>query len=289
MNETSQRFKIAFFGTPDRAVWALEELKRAGIAPALIVTQPDRPQGRKLVVAPPPAKVWAQAEGVPVLQPERLSDPAFLQALRDGRFDAFVVVAYGKILKKEVLDIPRRGCLNLHASLLPRLRGASPIETAILRDERETGATVMLMDELMDHGPILAQAKVDLPAWPIPAEELARKIVAAGGRLMAEVLPKWIDGAIEAKEQDHSRATVAGKIAKEDGLIDLAGDPYQNFLKWNAYKEWPKAYFFVEKDGKPMRVIVSDAAYEDGRFVVRKVVPEGRKEVSWPEFEKGLR
>ncbi|MDE1875095.1 MAG: methionyl-tRNA formyltransferase [Patescibacteria group bacterium] len=275
------KINFAFFGTPDRAVIALDELKKAGLVPGLIVTQPDRPQGRKLVLTPPPVKIWAERGGVPFMQPENLDDPLAIEVLRHGNFDAFVVVAYGKILKKEVLAIPRRGALNLHASLLPHLRGSSPIETAILNDERNTGATIILMDELVDHGPIIAQARVSLDAWPLPADELARHIVVQGGRLLAESLPKWVAGDIEAQPQDHSKATFTKKISKADGLIDPNGDGYQNFLKYNAYMGWPGTYFFVERDGKKTRINITSAAFENGRFVIQKVVPEGKKETAW--------
>jgi methionyl-tRNA formyltransferase len=276
--------RIAFFGTPDRAVIALDRLEAAGIVPALVITQPDRPQGRKLVMTPPPVKSWALSRNLPVLQPDNLSDEAFLKTLRDGNFDAFVVVAYGKILKKELLDIPRRGCLNLHASLLPHLRGSCPIETAILRDERNTGTTIILMDALMDHGPIIAQRVAPITTWPIPADELARIIVTDGGDLLADVLPKWVAGTIEAREQDHAQATLTKKIKKEDGLMDLSADPYQNFLKFNAYKGWPSSFFFKDMHGKNTRIVITDAKFENGQFVINKVIPEGRKEISWSEI-----
>jgi methionyl-tRNA formyltransferase len=280
----NKKLHIAFFGTPDRAVMALEQMAEAGIVPALIVTQPDRPQGRKLVMTPPPVKTWAIAHNTPVLQPENLADEAFLKSLRDGNFDAFVVVAYGKILKKALLDIPRRGCLNLHASLLPRLRGSCPIETAILTDDRHTGATIMLMDEFMDHGPIIAQKVAELPVWPLPADDLARIIVNDGGKLLAEVLPKWIDGSINAVEQNHAQATTTKKIKKEDGLIDLSADAYQNFLTFNAYKGWPSSFFFANVNGVKTRVIITNAIIENDAFVIRRAVLEGKKEMSWNEI-----
>ncbi|MFA6158175.1 MAG: methionyl-tRNA formyltransferase [Candidatus Paceibacterota bacterium] len=276
--------RIAFFGTPDRAVIALDQLKHAGTMPALIVTQPDRPQGRKLVMTAPLAKSWAIENNISVLQPDNLADEAFLSILRAGDFDAFVVVAYGKILRKAVLDIPKHGCLNLHASLLPRLRGSSPIETAILRDERKTGVTIILMDELMDHGPILAQKVVEPATWPISTSELATLLVTEGGRLMAETLPRWIDGSIKAQGQNHAEATVTKKIIKEDGLMDLSADPYQNLLKYNAYKGWPSSFFFREMNGKSTRIVITEATLEDGKFIIKKVIPEGRKEISWSEI-----
>lgn len=274
---------IAFFGTPDRAVYVLDELKAAGILPSLVITQPDRPQGRKLVLTPPPVKVWAQRQKIEVLQPDDLSDKDFIARLKKGGFDVFVVVAYGKILKDEILDIPKRGSLNLHASLLPKLRGSCPIETAILEDEKETGVTIIKMDKLMDHGPVIAAQKITPSRWPIPADDLARELVSAGGKLLAQILPDWIAGNIEAIEQDHDEASFTKKITKEDGLIDLSADGYSNFLKWNAYKGWPGSYFFTKSN---KRVVITDAEYSDGAFKIKKVVPEGKKEMSWEDFSK---
>ena len=276
---------IAFFGTPDRAVYVLDELKAAGILPSLIITQPDRPQGRKLVLTPPPVKTWAQKEKIEVLQPDDLSDTGFIKRLKNGGFDAFVVVAYGKILKDEILDIPTRGSLNLHASLLPKLRGSCPIETAILQDEKNTGVSIIKMDKFMDHGPIIASKEVVPSRWPLPADDLARELVTEGGKLFAQVLPQWIAGKIEANEQDHDAATFTKKITKEDGLIDLGADGYQNFLKWNAYKGWPGSYFFTKSN---KRVVITDAGFVDGIFKILKVVPEGRKEISWEDFSKNV-
>lgn len=275
---------IAFFGTPDRAVYVLDELKAAGITPRLIITQPDRPQGRKLVVTAPVAKIWAEKEGISVLQPENVLDSEFVSSLKKGNFDAFVVVAYGKILPQEILDIPKHGSLNLHASLLPLLRGSCPIETAILTDIKETGVTIIKMDEKMDHGPIIASKKITPSNWPIPADELASLLVKEGGKLFAEVLPQWIEGKIKAVEQDHTQATYTKKIVKEDGELDLSGDNYKNFLKYNAYKGWPGTFFFKDMHGKKTRVNITDASYENGIFTINKVIPEGKKEMPWKDF-----
>lgn len=264
---------------------ALNVMKHAGMTPALIITQPDRPQGRRLALTPPPAKIWAEANGIPVLQPDDLSDAAFKKALADGNFDFFIVVAYGKIIRQEILEIPRFGCINLHASLLPRLRGASPIETAILTDERPAGVTTILMDRFMDHGPILMQAEVPTPRWPLPADELAKLLVEKGGELLVRSIEGLASGTLKSVEQDHGRATIAKKITKEDGLMDLSADPYKNFLKWNAYKTWPKSYIFIGPE--KTRVTITDAAFENGSFAIKKVIPEGRKEMTWEEFWRG--
>jgi len=288
MKNSDKNPRFAFFGTPDRAVIALETLNKSGIKPALVVTQPDRPQGRKLALTPPPAKVWALKENVPVLQPENLNDGAFLDTLRKGGFDFFVVVAYGKIFSQNILDIPKYGCINLHASLLPHLRGSSPVETAVLTDDRNTGATVILMDNQMDHGPIILQEPATIPKWPLPADDLAKILVEKGGELLVRAMRGIMSGEIKPAEQNHSEATFTKKISKEDGAIDLAADPYKNFLKYNAYKGWPGIHFFVEHSGKKIRVNITEAAFENGAFVVKKVIPEGKKETTWQAFNQNL-
>jgi len=272
---------FAFFGTPDRAVIALNVLKSHGLVPSLIVTQPDRPQGRKLIMTPPAVKVWAESEHVPCIQPDDLSHPDVVATLKKGTFDVFVVVAYGKILKQDILDIPTHGSLNLHASLLPLLRGSCPIETAILNDMRETGTTIIRMDDKMDHGPIILQKKAELPLWPVSADTLATTLVTEGGELLVEAIVGVVNGSLKPIEQDHSKATYTKKIVKEDGLIDLSADPYKNWLAYNAYKGWPGSFFFTEDQGKKTRITITEAVFENNRFVIKKVIPEGKKEVAF--------
>ena len=301
---------FVFFGTPDLSVEILDHLKRAGFIPSLVVTNPDRPQGRNLLVTPPPTKLWAIANDIPFLQPENLSDPVLLRQLSTSKFQLFVVVAYGKIIPKAILELPEKGTLNIHYSLLPKYRGASPIETAILADDQNTGVTIMLMDEKMDHGPIVAQRalqitnhKSQIPdktqttnpsiqtpkqlEWPMKASELRKICNLLGAELLTETIPLWVEGKIKPSEQDHGKATYAPKIEKENGLIDLAGDPYKNFLKFQAYENWPGVYFLAGKDGKKNRIIVKTARFEDGKFIITRVIPEGKKEISYNEFLRG--
>lgn len=275
---------FVFFGTPDRAVIALETLRNLGMMPKLIVTQPDRPQGRKFVITPPDVKVWGNKENVPVLQPEKLDDESFIEILKKGNFDVFIVVAYGKIIPDYILSIPKHGCLNLHGSLLPKLRGASPIETAILEDIKETGVTIIKMDSLLDHGPIIATKKAEIREWPIKTDELAKIIVEDGAKLVAQILPEWVKGTIETKEQDHNNASFTKKIKKEDGLIDLSTNSYKNLLKIKAYSTWPKAYF-VDENKK--RIIINDAHINNSMLVLDRITPEGKREMSWKEYCSG--
>lgn len=294
--------KIAFFGTPDISVIVLNELKRAELTPALIVTMPDKPKGRKLILTPPPAKVWAQENKVDFAQPEKL-DGDFLAMLRLEDFDLFVVASFGKILKQELLDIPKHGTLNVHPSLLPKLRGASPIISAILEDEKKTGVTIMLLDAGMDSGPILAQKSIGSDQWPSSrsasvgwppkASELGKLLITEGGKMLAEVIPKWIAGEIKPKTQDHTKATFTKKITKEDGLIELDGNAYQNLLKIRAFDKWPGTYFFAERNnllartGKKIRVKIIDAEIENDELIIKKVIPEGRKEMNYEDFLRG--
>lgn len=276
-----QKIKIGFFGTPDYAVMTLDALNQAGFDIAFVVTMPDRHQGRKMLLTPPPAKVWAEQHKVPVLQPEKLRDLAFIESLKKYECDVFIVIAYGKIIPDEILNIPKAKSLNIHGSLLPKYRGACPIETAILDDQKNTGVTIIRMDSEMDHGPIVAMKEVIVDPWPPRAEVLGHEIVRVGSELLVSILPDWIAGKVPEIEQDHSQATYTKKIEKEDGLIDLNNDPYKNYLKIQAYHGWPSAFFFIEKDGKKIRVKITEASFKNGNLVIEKVIPEGKSETDY--------
>jgi methionyl-tRNA formyltransferase len=280
--------RIVFFGTPQFSAQILNELEEKGIVPTLIVASPDKPKGRKLVMTPPETKVWAEARGIDVLQPAKITDE-FIDELGNTEWDLFIVASYGKILPQRLLDLPKKGVLNVHPSLLPRLRGASPIRSAILEDEKETGVTIMLIDAEMDHGPIVAQARVEVEAWPPKASLLEALLAHTGGELLAEVIPLWLLGKITPEEQDHDKATFTKKIKKEDALIDLSADAYQNLLKIKAYDGWPEAYFITQRNGKDIRVKIIDAELVDGKLVPTRVVPEGKKEMDYKDFVRGNR
>lgn len=279
---------MVFFGTPQISVFILEELEKKGILPTLVVTAPDKRRGRKMLITPPETKVWAEAHNIPVLQPEKI-DTTFLKELKslapEEGWGVFLVAAYGKLLPEQLLNMPKYGVVNVHPSLLPRLRGANPIRGAILADEKEVGVSIMLVDEEMDHGPVIAQEKVPVPVWPPRGSELDELLARRGGELLARVLPQWVTGEIEAYEQDHSKVTVTKKIKKEDGHIDLADDPYQNLLKIRAFEGWPGAYFL--KDDKRIKITDAELA-PNGLLNILRVIPEGRKEVDYESFLKSL-
>ena len=235
---------FVYFGTPLFAKIILEELEEKGLLPQLVVTAPDKPKGRKLLVTPSDVKLWANAHDIPVLTPHNLKDANCITELSKIKWDLFVVAAYGKIIPKSILEIPKHGVLNVHPSLLPKFRGASPIESAILSDEKFTGVTIMKLDEEMDHGPIIASRERIINNWPPKGSELTEDLAHFGGALLADIIPEWLNG-LKAFPQDHARATFTKKITKEDGLIDLGGDPLQNYKKIKAYDEWPGAYYFT--------------------------------------------
>ena len=273
--------KIIFFGTSQFAYIVLERLKENGFTPTLIVTTPDKPKGRKLIVTPPETKVWAEENDIDVLQPETLKDEEFIDDIKNTDWDLFIVASYGKIIPKEVLDLPKHKVLNVHPSLLPKFRGASPIQSSLISDEEKTGVTIMQIDKRLDHGPIVAQATMEIENWPIRADLLEEMLATEGGNLLSEVIPEWIKGEITPEEQDHDEASYTKKIEKDDGLINLNDDPKLNYRKFCAYVGWPRTFFFTEEN---KRIVISDASFEDGKFVINKIIPEGKKEMKYSDF-----
>jgi len=288
--ENTSDLTFAFFGTPDIAAIALDALSVAGFVPSLVVCNPDAPVGRKHVMTPPPTKVWAESHGVPVFQPTNLRDREALAPLTETAWDLFVVVAYGKLIPQWLLDLPEHKTINLHPSLLPQLRGASPIRSAILHDIRETGVTIMLLDAEMDHGPILAQANanISIDAWPLPGHELDVRLARMGGELLAETIPKWIAGAITPVEQDHTAATFCTKIDK--GMSELTLDPhnlptgneaYQTLLKIRAFDGWPETFFIHENKRIKIKAAHLDS---NGQLIITRIIPEGKSELDWKHY-----
>ncbi len=275
-----------FFGTEAFSVIVLEELKAAGFLPTLIVTVPDKPKGRGNILTPPEVKVWAEENNISYIQPQTLRNSEVIREIQtysENGFEFFVVALYGKILSKEILDIPQKSTLNVHPSLLPKLRGASPIETAIL-EENETGVSIMKLDTEMDHGAILAQEKIEISDWPPYAEELENELGHVGGKLLGKILPDWLLENVEEKEQDHVAATFCKKIEKTDALLDLTESAEKNLRKIRAYHLWPGAYFFHTHNEKTMRIVVKKAHIEDGNLILDRIIPEGKKEMDYADF-----
>ncbi len=236
--------RIVFMGTPDFAVPSLETLLASADAVVGVVTQPDRPKGRGHELAPSPVKLVTQRTGVPLLQPAKMKDPAFLDVLRSWQADLIVVAAFGRILPPVILTMPPKGCINVHASLLPKYRGAGPIQWAIINGEQETGITTMLMDEGMDTGAILLQERMAISPDDT-AGSLSSRLAELGGRLLVETIRQLKAGTLVPRQQNQSQASMAPLLKKEDGLIDwkLAATAIANRVR--GFSPWPGTYTFA--------------------------------------------
>ena len=246
--------KIVFMGTPDYAAVTLEKLISAGFNIAAVFAQPDKPVGRKHILTPPPVKVLAEENNIPVYQPDTLRYGKATEILKEINPDIIVVVAYGKILPKEILDIPRFGCVNGHASLLPKYRGASPIQWCIVCGEKVTGVSTMFMDEGMDTGDILETVEVNIGEEET-AEELFDRLSVISADLMVSTVEKLSKGEITPTPQNHDKATYAPIIKKEMALIDFSKTAEEIHNAVRGYYLWPCAYFF--RNGKRVKVISS--------------------------------
>ena len=236
--------RIVFMGTPDFAVPSLEALLRSGDTVAGVVTQPDRPKGRGQTLAASPIKQLAQREGLAILQPLKMKDPEFLAALSGWHPDLIAVTAFGRILPQVILDMPPNGCINVHASLLPKYRGAGPIQWALINGERETGITTMLMDAGMDTGAMLLQERVTIDSDDT-AGTLSEKLAAVGGPLLVETLRRLKAGTVVPQAQDHTQATMAPLLEKEDGLIDWKRPASEIANRIRGLTPWPGAFTYA--------------------------------------------
>ena len=284
--------RIAFFGSPDFATAVLDEMKDSGILPLLIVTQPDKPKGRSLAVTPTAASVWAEKNNIDVISPSSLrGDDQSLTILENSEWDLFVVAAYGLMIPERILNLPKYKTLNIHPSLLPKLRGASPVRTAILTNQKDAvGVSLMRLDEKMDHGPVVAQARLEPDPWPVGAIMLEDTLAHEGGKLLVEALPLWIKGELPEEPQDDTQATYSDKINKAMGEVDLRGNSQENYRKIMALEGWPGTFFFLEKDGKPFRVKIAEAELGlDDILHITRVTPEGKNEMDYADFMRSFR
>ena len=302
---TPDTIRTVFMGTPEFALATLEGLIEAGCNLVGVFTQPDRPKGRGNKLAAPPVKERAEHQGIPVFQPLKLRDPAAVEQLRELRPDLIVVVAYGQILPKAVLDIPRFGCINVHASLLPRYRGAAPINKAIIDGEKETGVTTMNMDVGLDTGDMLVKRSLPIGENET-AGQLHDRLALLGREAMEETLKRLCAGELVARKQDDSLTCYAPMLKKEDGLIDwsLSATSVHNLVR--GLDPWPGAYTLlggevlkvaatrVEADlsGSPGSVLQADGggvriACGEGALVVQELQLPGKKRLPAAEFLRG--
>lgn len=271
-----KNINFVYFGTPEFSTIVLDELKSAGYLPALIITAPDRPVGRKYTMTPPPVKVWADEHNIECWQPERPKH--IVEKLAQRNDDLYIVASYGYIVNQQLLDIPKYGVLNVHTSLLPKYRGASPIESAILHGDIETGSTIMQMTLGMDEGPIITQSRFSLES-DILKPDLFHMLAHDGGKLLAHILPDYIHGKCIPIEQDHDEASYCRKIIKSDGDITQDDDITRD-RKYRAYYGWPGVYMFDDD----VRLKITHATFDGTTFTINKVIPAGKNEIAYSEY-----
>jgi len=256
---SSESLRIVFFGTPEFAVPTLDTLLRTRHAVVGVVTQPDRARGRGHKVSDAPVKQRAVAAGLPLLQPERLKDPPFLEALGGLDPDLGVVVAYGKILTEAVLAVPRLGLVNVHASLLPRYRGAAPVHRAVIAGETETGVTIMRIVKALDAGPMLAVGRRSI-APDETSDQVERDLAATGARLLVSTLDDLAAGRARETPQDDRAATYAPRLMKDDGIMDWTWPAERLHNLVRGLHPWPHAFTFVHEQ----RLILHRSSVFDG-------------------------
>ena len=282
--------KVIFFGTADFAVPALEALKKEGYDIVAVVTTPDKPKGRKQILTPPSIKLAAQKLGLNVLQPPSLKNPDFLKLLTTHysllTTDVGVVAAYGKLIPPEIFNLPKHGIVVVHPSLLPKYRGPSPIQTAILNGEKTTGVTIMKIDEELDHGPTISSESYkisDTDLFPTINNEIWQ----LSTRLLIKTLPDYLSGKIKPQPQDHTQATFTKKFTTEDGEIKPNDTPEQTHNKIRALNPEPGVFIWFEKNGKKMRLKILEAELAGNRLEFKKVQLEGGRPMSIKEFLAG--
>jgi len=274
---------IAFFGTPDFTVDFLNKLKESDLTPSLVVTNPDRPVGRGMTLTSPAPKIWADQQRIECIQPEKIT-PEILEKLSSTDWDLFVVVAYGKILPQALIDMPRYGTINVHYSLLPKYRGATPVESAILTGEETTGISIQQMVFKLDSGPLLGTPRTCKIETTDTTLTLRAKLNEAALVQLPHTIKEIFEETITSIEQDESLATHCGKIQKSDGEIVLSDDATLNDRKFRSHVGNVGTYFYTIKNDKRIRVKVTQAHLEGNTFVIDEVIPENGKRQSYQDF-----
>lgn len=313
MKHVAPPLKTVFFGTSSFAVPILETLLQADqVSLKALITRSDAPQGRGLMLTPSPTKELATRHSISVFEPERLKgNSLFFEELKKLDPDVMVVASYGKIIPAPILALPRYGTINVHPSLLPRHRGPSPLGTTILEGDTESGVSLILLDEEMDHGPILAQEKISLTGnETLP--ELSNKLSHLGARMILELLPHIQEGTLRITPQDHAQATFTSLLKKEDGEIDWEKPAHRIAREIRAYYEWPGSYTFFRREGekvskllkilqatetegshdkKPGEIIPDPLSLKvqtgKSALILREVKPEGKRAMQGIEFIRG--
>ncbi|KPJ73092.1 hypothetical protein AMJ48_02515 [Parcubacteria bacterium DG_74_1] len=309
--------KILFIGTPDFSADILKGLINGGFKPVLVITETDKPVGRKQVITPPPVKLVAQEYQIPIAQPEEILN--LESKILDIKPDLIVVVAYGQVIPKSILEIPRHGCLNIHPSLLPRWRGPSPIQYTILNGDKKTGVTIMLMDEKIDHGPILSQREIIISENET-GKTLSEKLTDLGARLLLETISQLGRGLAKPRPQNEEKATYSKILTRQDGKINWKRTAEEIEKQIRAFELWPESFTLWQSRRKLLKIKISKAttlkskggiAYPVGKtltvsqnqicvqcgkgflpgegdfLVIERLQLEGKKEMTSEEFLRG--
>ncbi len=272
--------KIIFLGTPEFGAIILTELIKSGHKPFLVITEPDKPIGRNQTMTPPPVKVLAEKYKIVVVQPERIKDCKL--EIKNLGPDLGIIAAYGQILPKDILDIPQYGFINVHPSLLPKYRGPSPIQSAILTGDEKTGATIMRVAEKMDSGPILSQKEITI-SQNETFTSLHNKLADLGAKLLIESIPKLLAGKLPPMSQDETKATYTKIIKKEDGEIDWNKSAKEIDGQIRAFSPWPGTYTIYK--GKRLKIIKAENI--SGQLIIKEVQLEGAKPMEVDDFLRG--
>ena len=289
----NKNIKFVFFGSGPLAESSLYHLYQNGLIPSLVITSPDKKSGRHMEIHPSIIKTWCESKNIKVWQPETLKKIEIENSPLNENFDLFIVASYPKILAENILNIPKHGSLNIHPSLLPKYRGPSPIQTALLNGDTETGITIIKLDKEVDHGPILIQNHVEIINEDTN-EKLERKCGALGAEMINQILEHYIDGNINLIEQDHNIATFTRKFEKKEGEIKLEDNAEMVQNKFRAFLPHIPLFFFINHKDREMRVKVTDinlskdfAKNKIAKEIIEKVIPEGKSEMTFKDFEKG--
>lgn len=272
--------KFAFFGTPEVASETLEILSTSGYIPCVIVTSPDRRSGRGMHMTESPVSTWANEHNIKVLKPEKINDE-FMEEFKSFNIDLSIVIAYGKIIPETLISTPKLGTINIHYSLLPTYRGASPVEEALLHGDEKTGVSIQQMEFKLDTGPIIESEEVEIGSEEVKTD-LLKRLTKIGAELLVKIMPNILEGKTNVDAQDESNATYCTKMKKEDGLLNLDSNAKENYNKYRAFYGWPGTYFF--KNNKRIKIV--KARYENDSFIIERVIPEGKKEISYSDFLK---
>ncbi len=284
----NRTIKVIFWGSSQFSIHILNNLKENGILPDLIITTPPKPQGRGLIMTPNIVETWAKTNNISCLAPVRLKDS--FDEINKEKWDLSIVASYGKIIPEDILNIPKYKSINIHPSLLPKYRGPSPLQSAILDDQKNTGVSIMLMDKEMDHGPVVSQSEIIVDEWT-EYEKFEENMAIAGSKLILETIIPWIDSSIVAKEQIHSEATFTRKFEKEDGFVDLGkDDPYLIFRKYCAFHIWPNIFFDIKFDeSKTERFKITSLKYNVDGLKIIKVRGQNGKEINFSDLLNQLK